>query len=108
MVLETAASLSSLAFLRMLQSAKTYVSNLVEDLKQHGLTEHPGPLSSSTTLILDQNLEELFIPYLGGNNYIDKEKNALETLYSGLLLKFNLFHASSLYAGGSDLQSDNS
>lgn len=92
-VLETSSSLSTLAYLRMLQAAKTSVNNLVEDLKAHGLTEHPNALSSSTTLILDQNLEELFIPYLGGNNYIEKEKHSLETLYSGLLLKFNVFHS---------------
>lgn len=65
---------------------------LAEDLKEHGLTEHPDPLSSSTAMLLDQNVEELFVPYLQDRGYLDKERESLEQLYGGLLLKFTLFH----------------
>ena len=41
MVLDKANTLSSLAFLRSLQAARTYIGGLVDDLKAHGLTEHP-------------------------------------------------------------------
>jgi hypothetical protein len=92
MVLDKTATLSPLAFLRTLQAARAAVINLAEDLKSHGLTEHPGPLSSSTTMVVDQNVEELFVPYLQDRGYMEKEKESLEQLFSGLLLKFSIFH----------------
>ncbi len=92
MVLEKANSESSLAFLRSLQAARSYINALVDDLKAHGLTEHPEIISSQTSLILDQQLEELFVPYFGGS-YIDKEKRNLKELYKSLMFKFELFHS---------------
>jgi exocyst complex component 5 len=92
MVLEKANSESSLAFLRSLQAARSYINALVDDLKAHGLTEHPEIISSQTSLILDQQLEELFVPYFGGS-YIDKEMRNLEELYKSLMFKFELFHS---------------
>ncbi|KAA8894126.1 exocyst complex component Sec10-like protein [Sphaerosporella brunnea] len=92
MVLDKTATLSPLAFLRTLQAARTAVINLADDLKSHGLTEYPGPLSSSTTMVVDQNVEELFVPYLQDRGYMEKEKESLEQLCSGLLLKFSIFH----------------
>jgi exocyst complex component 5 len=92
MVLEKANSESSLAFLRSLQAARSYINALVDDLKTHGLTEHPETISSQTSLILDQQLEELFVPYFG-SSYIDKEKRNLEELYKSLMFKFELFHS---------------
>lgn len=91
-VLEKANSESSLAFLRSLQAARSYINALVDDLKAHGLTEHPEIISSQTSLVLDQQLEELFVPYFGGS-YIDKEKRNLEELYTSLMFKFELFHS---------------
>jgi hypothetical protein len=38
-------------------------------------------------------LEELFVPYLVGNSYIDREKKNLEELYNSLLLKFTIYHS---------------
>jgi hypothetical protein len=78
--------------LRTLQAARAAVINLAEDLKTHGLTEHPDPLSTSTTVLLDQNVEELFVPYLQDRGYMDRERESLEQLYSSLLLKFTMFH----------------
>ncbi|KAF2459721.1 exocyst complex component Sec10-like protein [Lineolata rhizophorae] len=92
MVLEKATSISSLAYLRTLQSARSYIGALVDDLKSHGLTEHPEPVSSATATTLDQQLDDLFVPYLVGASYIDREKKNLGELYSSLLFKFSLYH----------------
>lgn len=95
-MLDKASSISTLAFLRSLQSAKTYISALVDDLKAHGLTEHPEPASSQTAAILDQQLDDLFIPYFAGSSYIEREKRSLDELYSSLLFKFTTYHVSVL------------
>ncbi|SPN96928.1 related to exocyst complex 100 kDa component [Cephalotrichum gorgonifer] len=92
-VLDKAASISSLAFLRTLHASRAYINSLVEDLKSHGLTEHPEICSAQISQTLDQQLEELFIPYLVGNSYIDREKKSLDELNSSLLFKFTLYHA---------------
>ncbi|KAF2397459.1 exocyst complex component Sec10, partial [Trichodelitschia bisporula] len=93
-VLEKADSISSLAFLRALQSSRNCISTLVDDLKAHGLTEHPEPASSLITSTLDQQLDDLFVPYLMGSSYIEREKKSLEELYSSLLFKFTTYHQS--------------
>ena len=94
MVLEKASTISTLAFLRSLQAARSYISALVDALKSHGLTEHPEPLSSQTTVVLDQQFDDLFVPYFVGSSYIDREKRNLEELYSSLLFKFTVYHVS--------------
>jgi hypothetical protein len=93
MVLEKADTISSLAFLRSLHASRSYINNLIEDLKAHGLTEHPEQASAQTALSLDQQLDELFVPYLIGNSYIDRERKSLEELYSSLLFKFTIYHS---------------
>ncbi|KGO67507.1 hypothetical protein PITC_009580 [Penicillium italicum] len=93
MVLEKAAGVSSLAFLRCLQSSRGYISALIEDLKSHGLTEHPDPVSSQTAVLLDQQLEELFVPYFVGSSYIEREKRTLEELFNAVLFRFTSYHA---------------
>ncbi|KAJ4295846.1 Exocyst complex component 5 [Collariella sp. IMI 366227] len=93
MVLDKATTVSSLAFLRSLHASRTYIGALVEDLKTHGLTEHPEPCSAQISQTLDQQLEELFIPYLVGNSYIDREKRSLEEMYNSLLFKFTIYHS---------------
>lgn len=93
LVLEKAESESTLAYLRSLQAARSYISILVEDLKAHGLTEHPESVTSQTSQLLDQQLDELFTPYFGGSAYIDKERHNLQELYKSLLFKFELFHS---------------
>jgi hypothetical protein len=93
MVLGKANELSSLAFLRSLQASRSYITALVDDLKSHGLTEHPEPVTSQIAAVLDQQLEDLFVPYFVGSSYIEREKKNLEELYSSLLLKFTIYHA---------------
>lgn len=92
MVLEKANELSSLAFLRQLQASRSYITALVDDLKAHGLTEAPEPVTSQIAATLDQQLEDLFVPYFVGSSYIEREKKNLEELYSSLLLKFTSYH----------------
>ena len=93
MVLDKATTISSLAFLRCLHASRAYIGVLVEDLKAHGLTEHPEPCSAQISQALDQQLEELFVPYLIGNSYIDRERRSLEEMYNSLLFKFTLYHS---------------
>ncbi|EMC93441.1 hypothetical protein BAUCODRAFT_240489 [Baudoinia panamericana UAMH 10762] len=93
MVLNKADSISSLAFLRSLQASRSYIASLVEDLKAHGLTEHPDPASSATAAVLDQQLDELFIPYFTGSSYIEREKQNLSELFEGLLFKYTIYHS---------------
>lgn len=92
-VLDKADTISSLAFLRSLHSSRAYISSLIEDLKTHGLTEHPEPCSAQISQTLDQQLEELFVPYMVGNAYIDRERRSLEEMYSSLLFKFTIYHS---------------
>lgn len=93
-VLDKADSVSSLAFLRSLQSSKSYISALVDDLKAHGLTEHPDPVTPGIAAVLDQQLDDLFVPYFAGSSYIEREKRSIEELYSSLLFKFTTYHVS--------------
>jgi len=93
MVLDKATTISTLAFLRSLHSSRAYLAALVEDLKTHGLTEHPEPCTAHIAQTLDQQLEELFIPYLVGNSYIERERKSLEEMYNSLLFKFTLYHS---------------
>ncbi|CAK7263603.1 Exocyst complex component 5 [Sporothrix epigloea] len=93
MVLEKASTVSMLAYLRSLHASRSYIGALVEDLKSHGLTEHPEPCSSQIAQTLDQQVEELFVPYLVGSSYIEKERKSLEEMYSSLLFKFSLYHS---------------
>ncbi|KAI4122322.1 MAG: hypothetical protein LQ338_005882 [Usnochroma carphineum] len=93
MVLEKANTISSLAFLRSLQAARSAISTLIDDLKMHGLTEAPEPVTPQITLVLDQQLEDLFVPYFAGSSYIERERRNLEELYSSLLFRFTIFHS---------------
>jgi len=93
MVLNKTDSISSLAFLRSLQASRSYISTLVDDLKAHGLTEHPEPVNSVTAAVLDQQLDELFVPYFTGSSYLEREKHNLSELFEGLLFKFTLYHS---------------
>ena len=93
MVLNKADSISSLAFLRSLQASKSYIASLVEDLKAHGLTDHPEPVSAVIASVLDAQVDELFVPYFTGSSYIEREKRNLGELFEGLLFKFTIYHS---------------
>ncbi|KAI1096266.1 exocyst complex component Sec10 [Rostrohypoxylon terebratum] len=93
LVLEKANTISSLAFLRSLHSSRSYIGALIDDLKTHGLTEHPEPCSPQISQTLDLQMEELFVPYIVGNGYIEREKRSLEELFNSLLFKYNIYHS---------------
>ncbi|KJZ76576.1 hypothetical protein HIM_03912 [Hirsutella minnesotensis 3608] len=92
-VLDKAETISALAFLRSLHSSRSYISALIEDLKTHGLTENPEPCSAQIAQALDQQLDDLFVPYLVGTTYIEREKRSLEEMYSSLLFRFTIYHS---------------
>ena len=92
-VLDKAETISTLAFLRSLHTSRSYISSLIEDLKTHGLTEHPEPCSAQISQALDQQMDDLFVPYLVGNTYIERERKSLEEMYSSLLFRFRIYHS---------------
>ncbi|CAG8563783.1 5213_t:CDS:10, partial [Cetraspora pellucida] len=95
---------STLAYLRCLVAAHIATKELVEDLK--GLDMRQKGLSSTSYLdaneasynsgtiaeILEQCIQDLFVPYTEGDRYIEKEKKSLGELYSSLLLQFTAYH----------------
>ena len=51
-----------------------------------------GASASPLAAMLDQSVEELFVPYMEGIRYVDRESRSLSDLYAGLLAKFLAFH----------------
>ncbi|KAF4510546.1 hypothetical protein G6O67_002424 [Ophiocordyceps sinensis] len=92
-VLDKAETISALTLLRSLHSSRSYISSLIEDLKTHGLTENPEPCSAQIAQALDQQMDELFVPYLVGTTYMEREKKSLEEMYSSLLFRFTIYHS---------------
>ena len=116
-LLNKGSSLSDLAYLRTLQLVHNQTTTLVEDLKAHELpsmtpsksslevSEFRRVLSGSvavsgppTTSVISTMLEnamaELFVPYIEGQKYLDRESKSLGELYAGLLANFTRYHVS--------------
>ncbi|EIW82063.1 exocyst complex component Sec10 [Coniophora puteana RWD-64-598 SS2] len=115
-LLHKGATLSDLAYLRMLQLVHSETSTLVEDLKTHELpsvtpsrsaldmsefrrTLSNGPSTSGTaatslsvSAMLETAMDELFVPYIEGLKYLERESKSLGELYAGLLADFTRFH----------------
>lgn len=100
-----ASSISTLAFLRILYLAHSMCAALVEDLKSYegtlGVgTAGPSKLADTGTgplaALLDQALEEIYVPWLEGSRYLDNESKNLVELYGGLLSRFTRYHVSLL------------
>lgn len=110
-----AGGISDLAYLRILQLVHSQTSALVDDLKSYELPNSTTPRTpleatefrrslpgaalstGSTTAIgamLDNALEELFMPYTEGQRYLERENKNLGTLYSTLLASFHRYHVS--------------
>ncbi|CAB4489655.1 exocyst complex component Sec10 [Rhizophagus irregularis] len=94
---------STLAYLRSLASVYTATTELVDDLKgldmrqkrnvaPSKMVEEGSRKSNTIAELLDQCIEDLFVPYTEGDRYIEKEKKSLSELYSSLLLQFNAYH----------------
>ncbi|KAG6337231.1 hypothetical protein ID866_1861 [Astraeus odoratus] len=115
-LLSKGASISELAYLRMLQLIHIETSTLIDDLKTHelpsitpskssldnaqfrrSLTNLPSNVSSAsaTTVaaMLENAMDELFMPYIEGQKYLDRESKSLEELYAALLASFSHYHA---------------
>ncbi|KAK9248788.1 exocyst complex component Sec10-domain-containing protein [Lipomyces tetrasporus] len=90
LILSHAKSISTLAYLRTLQNAHKEIGALVEDLKAilKPDLDHGGGLS----MLLDQNMQDVFVPYIENRQYIDTEKRSLQELTSVMLARFNNYH----------------
>lgn len=115
-LITNASSSSTLAFLRVLHLAHQSTSALVKDLKGIDLfktaalridsadssrvpansdaSDGPAGLANLSMIgtMLDQVFEELFMPYMEGNRYIEKETKSLNELYASYLLRFMNWH----------------
>ena len=118
-LLNKGSSLSTLAFLRILQLVHVQVSTLVEDLKEYELTAATprSPTESaelrrtvigltpsasvanlatvSLSSMLETAMEELFIPYTEGARYLAREIKSLGELYMNYLRRFARYHVCS-------------
>ncbi|KAI6047487.1 exocyst complex component Sec10-like protein [Pisolithus marmoratus] len=115
-LLNKGASISELAYLRVLQLIHVETSTLVEDLKTHEfpsmvatksptdgaefrkfLTNPPSTMSSATTTsvaaMLEAAMEELFVPYIEGQKFLERESKNIAELYATLLASFSQYHA---------------
>lgn len=115
-----------LAFLRTLQLARNMSLHLVNDLKVYdfkgagivapshaieggselgSLGLHSGTGSAAAAagtsalgVMLDQAVEELFVPYMEGVKYLERESRSLTELYAAYLLRFSTYHRSTPHA----------
>lgn len=101
-MLERAQSKSTLAYLRTLLSIHEHTIVLVNDLKKCedtlkiGVnTNIKGSNVSVTTQplaqTLDRCLDDLFVPYLEGDRYLEKELQSLCEVYDTMLAKFTAY-----------------
>ncbi|KAK8846861.1 hypothetical protein IAR55_005951 [Kwoniella newhampshirensis] len=106
-LLSRAATISTLAVLRVLHLTHAICSSLVEDLKTYdatlgsgntvtskAATAAGGPLSA----MLDHALEEMFVPWLEGTKYLASESKNLVEVYAGLLSRYTRYHETVLKA----------
>ena len=116
-LLHRATSISDLAYLRVLQLVHIQASNLVDDLKTYELphisprtpyetTEFRKSSVGTTTLasgsgsgtsaavstMLETAMDELFVPYIEGSRYLERESRSLGALYAHLLSNFTRYH----------------
>lgn len=100
-LVERASTISTLAFLRTLHLTHSMCASLVDNLKSYEGTlgvgvAGPSKLADSATgplaALLDQALEEIYVPWLEGTRYLDCESKNLVELYGGLLSRFTRYH----------------
>ncbi|KIY49405.1 exocyst complex protein [Fistulina hepatica ATCC 64428] len=112
-LLHRGAAISDLAYLRVLQLVHAQTSALVDDLKVYELPSiaprtsfeasefrrsltGPAPTATgaptSVSTMLETAMEELFVPYIEGQRYLERESRSLGALYSNLLANFTRYH----------------
>ncbi|KAK9431183.1 exocyst complex component Sec10-domain-containing protein [Lipomyces doorenjongii] len=92
LILSHAKSISTLAYLRTLQNAHSEIGALVEDLK--AILKPDLDTGGGLSMLLDQNMQDLFVPYIENRQYIDTERRNLQELGSAMLASFNNYHLS--------------
>ncbi|WVQ97920.1 hypothetical protein IAU59_005038 [Kwoniella sp. CBS 9459] len=102
-LLSRAATISTLAVLRILHLTHSICSTLVDDLKSYDLTlggpsKGPTAAGGPLAMMLDHSLEEMFVPWLEGTRYLESESKNLVELYAGLLSRFTRYHETVLKA----------
>ncbi|KAF7798338.1 hypothetical protein EIP86_009559 [Pleurotus ostreatoroseus] len=124
-LLNRGAALSDLAFLRVLQMVHQQVTQLVEDLKSFELpaviprspidqsdfnfptnaANAAGGAATTVTIsaMLDTAMEELFVPYIEGQRYLERESKSLSELYASFLTNFTRYHERTHKGGKSSL-----
>ncbi|KAF9348696.1 Exocyst complex component 5 [Mortierella sp. AD094] len=101
-LLERAQAKSTLAYLRTLSSIHEQTNLLVEDLKKceetlkAGINANVKGSNVSVTTqplaqTLDRCLDDLFVPYLEGDRYLEKELHSLCEIYDSRLAKFTAY-----------------
>ena len=96
-LMKRAEKVSTLASLRCLQAAHQQLGFLVEDLKAELSTSERSDLNANPlNTLLDQNLEDLFVPYVEDLRYLEREKKSLQELYASFLYKFSSYHVRNL------------
>jgi hypothetical protein len=87
----------------MLRLTHAMCSRLVEDLKQYDFSGIAGASSGSSkqggnvtalATLLDQAMDEIFVPFLDEQRYVDLEIKNLSQGYQTLLSKFSRYHVS--------------
>ncbi|KAJ3816162.1 hypothetical protein F5880DRAFT_1449866, partial [Lentinula raphanica] len=62
-----------------------------------GGTTNTGSAASATlTTMLETAMKELFVPYQEGQRYLDRERQSLGALYTGLLANLARYHHASI------------
>lgn len=100
--MERAQAKSTLAYLRTLALIHEYTILLVEDLKKcedilkTGINASVKGSSVSVTTqplaqTLDRCLDDLFVPYLESERYLEKELQSLCEIYDSMLAKFTAY-----------------
>ncbi|KAK9458525.1 exocyst complex component Sec10-domain-containing protein [Lipomyces oligophaga] len=93
LILAQAHAVSTLAYLRALEQAHLHVSQLVEDLKTIIKSELNTP-GQGLNMLLDQVMQDVFVPYIENRQYIETEHKNLLELASGLQVRFQSYYSS--------------
>ncbi|BEI80543.1 hypothetical protein CcaverHIS002_0110720 [Cutaneotrichosporon cavernicola] len=100
-----ASGITTLAFLRVLHLTHAMCVSLVEDLKGYDgvLGVGPAKLTDAGTgplaAMLEQALDEIYVPWLEGSRYLDSERaRTSSSCTGGLLSRFTRYHETVLKA----------
>ncbi|ODQ68475.1 hypothetical protein NADFUDRAFT_81429 [Nadsonia fulvescens var. elongata DSM 6958] len=85
--LTSADSVSSLAYIRCLNAGYNAVSALVEELKVF-FNEKNLDNDGAISLVLDQYFNDVFVPYIDNDNYLEREKKSIQEIIQNYLWSF--------------------